>query len=309
MNLKRIFAAVFACLLWSTAFTGIKIGLKYTSPLGFAGARFMLSGIILMFIVGNPKRYLLEVKEYWKAILLVGFFQTFLVYSLLYSGMTMISGALAAIVVGSSPLNAALVAHFTMHDDKMTWQKSISIGIGILGVVIIALSRKPWSLEGIVEFLGILILLTSSISSSYGNVIVARAKKSVPPMILASAQLFAGGCALFLISLPIEGFPDFQSFPVEFYIALVWLAILSAVAFTIWFNLLKKPGVKVSDLNLWKFIIPVFGAILSWIILPDESPSLFPIVGMCCVTLSILAYYYCVKFNKSICNVPTNHVD
>lgn len=298
MNFRRILAAIFACLLWSTAFTGIKIGLKYTSPLGFAGARFMLSGIILMFLVNSPKRYLLEVKEYWRSILLVGFFQTFLVYSLFYTGMTMISGALAAIVIGSSPLNAALVAHFTMDDDRMTWPKSMSIGIGILGIIIIAISRKPWSLEGVVELLGILILMASSISGAYGNVIVAKAKKAVPPMILASAQLFVGGLTLFLFSLPIEGFPAFHSFSLKFYLALLWLAVLSAAAFTIWFNLLKKPGVKVSDLNLWKFIIPVFGAILSWIILPDESPSLFPIIGMCCVTLAILAYYYCVKFNQ-----------
>src|SRR6056297_4194474 len=106
MNFKRIAAAVGACLLWSTAFTGIKIGLKYTAPLGFAGIRFTLSGIILMGLIASPKDYFNTVKNHWKTILLVGFFQTFLIYSLFYTGMTMVSGALAAIVVGTGPLNA-----------------------------------------------------------------------------------------------------------------------------------------------------------------------------------------------------------
>ena len=303
MTIKRIALAILACLLWSTAFTGVKIGLQYSSPLSFAGTRFMLAGILLMFLGGGVKNYITELKNHFRTILMVGFFQTFLVYSLFYTGMTMVSGALAAIVIGSSPLNTALVAHFTMHDDRMTWQKTGSIAIGIAGIVVIALSRKPWSVEGIVEFYGILILLVSSVSGAFGNVIVAKAKQSVPPLILASAQLFIGGTALFLLSIPLEGLPAFGQFPLEFYLALAWLAFLSAVAFSIWFNLLKKPGVKVSDLNLWKFIIPVFGAILSWMILPDESPSLFPVIGMCCVALSILAYYYCVKFNRSACKV------
>lgn len=34
------FLAILACLLWSTAFVGIKIGLEYTTPMQFAGTRF-----------------------------------------------------------------------------------------------------------------------------------------------------------------------------------------------------------------------------------------------------------------------------
>jgi drug/metabolite transporter (DMT)-like permease len=77
---------------------------------------------------------------------------------------------------------------------------------------------------------------------------------------------------------------------------LLWLAFISAVAFSLWFWLLRRPGVKVSDLNLWKFIIPVSGAILSWVILPDESPNMSSIFGMAMIALSI------VLFNKNSWN-------
>ena len=297
-NIKTIILAIISCLLWSTAFTGVKIGLQYSAPLSFAGLRFMISGLILFFIFADLKNYFKLILQNLKTVLMLALFQTFILYALFYTGINMVSGATAAIIVGFAPLNTAIVAHNTMKDDKMTWKKSLSIMIGLIGIVIISVSRKPWSLQGFPEFIGIIILFVSSISGAYGNVIVAKEKKNMPPLLLASSQLFIGGTALFLISIPIEGTPTFN-YPLEFFLALAWLAFLSAAAFTIWFNLLKKPGVKVSDLNLWKFIIPVFGAIWAWLILPDEKPQIVQIIGMVCIVLSIIAYHKCVNKDKS----------
>jgi drug/metabolite transporter (DMT)-like permease len=66
------------------------------------------------------------------------------------------------------------------------------------------------------------------------------------------------------------------------------LSFLSAAAFALWFTLLKRPGVKVSYLNSWKFIIPVFGAILSWLILPGEYPDIYSITGVIIIGASLL---------------------
>jgi len=290
-NLKSIAGAIFSCLLWSTAFVGIKIGLKYTSPFFFAGARFTLSGIILFLISGNIKNYFKQVKKHFSTIIKVSLLQTFIVYALFYTGIAIVSGALSAIVIGSSPLTAAVVAHLTTQDDKMSLKKSASIFIGILGIIVIALSRKPWSVEGLNELGGIFLLLLSTISGALGNVAVSKAKKSVPSRILASSQLFLGGLGLLSLSFLVEGLPSISNSPVQFYLALAWLALLSAIAFNIWFHLLKQ-GIKVSDLNLWKFIIPVFGALLSWILLPNENPTIATLTGMLFVAGSIISYYY-----------------
>jgi drug/metabolite transporter (DMT)-like permease len=42
------FWAIIACLLWSTAYAGIKIGLQYDTPFHFAGVRFIISGMIII---------------------------------------------------------------------------------------------------------------------------------------------------------------------------------------------------------------------------------------------------------------------
>ena len=284
--------AILACLLWSTAFVGVKVGLRYSDPFSFAGIRFMLAGLMLVpFWWGDKNRSTFRViQQNIKVILLVCFFQTFLLYGLFYLAMTMVSGAVAAILIGASPLTAAVVAHFMVADDTMTLPKSISLFLGMAGVVLLSVSRLPWaSPTGLAEFIGIVLLFICTVSSALGNVLVAREKSDMNPVFLNSLQIFLGGFFLFLVSVCQHGV-QFRLYPVEYYVALLWLSFVSAVAFTLWFVLLQYPGVKVSQLNLWKFIIPVFGAIISWIFLTDESPSLFPIIGMICIAVSIILF-------------------
>jgi drug/metabolite transporter (DMT)-like permease len=66
---------------------------------------------------------------------------------------------------------------------------------------------------------------------------------------------------------------------------------MAASAFSIWYKLLQRPGVKVSELNLWKFITPCIGAVLSWLLVPDEHPELLTISGIIIITGSLIFYY------------------
>jgi uncharacterized membrane protein YwaF len=45
---NTIFRTIIACLLWSTAYAGIKIGLQDDTPFHFAGVRIIISGMIII---------------------------------------------------------------------------------------------------------------------------------------------------------------------------------------------------------------------------------------------------------------------
>jgi drug/metabolite transporter (DMT)-like permease len=176
---NTIFWAIIACLLWSTAYAGIKLGLQYDTPFHFAGVRFIISG--LMILVAN-------------------------------------------------------------------------------------------------------------IATATSNVVVSLKSKGINPFVLSSSSLFMGGVILYLMSIPIEGRPQ-GPLPLEYWLILSWLSFMAAFAFSLWFKLLQRPGVKVSELNLWKFIIPVVGAILSWLLVPDENPEWLTISGMVIITASLIMFY------------------
>ena len=279
--------AIVACLLWSSAFAGIKIGLQYTPPLQFAGIRFMLAGLMILPFCGNLSVYLRDVVDHHKTVVLVSFFQTTLLYILFYPGLNMLPAAIGAIITGSQPLIIAVIAHFVAASERMTAKRVFSIFLGLAGVVIISLNRGEMTLSGGSQFLGLLLLLFSSVSAGVGDLIVSRNKAPIPPLTLTSSQLFLGGFVLFLISIPVEGVQG-RSYPAAYYGSLLWLSFLSAASFSIWFKLLKREGVVVSDLNIWKFLIPVSGACLSWVLLPGESPEFSAVAGMICIALALL---------------------
>ena len=283
--------AIIACLLWATPFTAIKIGLRYSTPLQFAGIRFFLSGLIILPFIKDLKYKVLESKKRWRFILWVALLQTTFLYGLFYTGISFLPGALGAMLIGAQPLFAAIMAHIMLKNDKMNWQKVMAILLGLTGVCIISLGRADFVLSTTIP-LGVGILILNNIVGSTGNVIVSRDAKDMPPRVLASFSMIIGGAVLMLISIPIENPAWTTIHPNEYYISLAWLAMVSAFAITIWFGLLQRPGVKVSNLNTWKFIIPIFGAFLSWMILPDEHPDMISILGMCVIAFSLLLVNY-----------------
>jgi drug/metabolite transporter (DMT)-like permease len=271
--------AILACLLWSSAFVGIKLGLPYTSPLQFAGTRFFISGLLVLPVARYYNPGLLRVfRKHWRFILLMGILQTFLQYALFYTGIDKVPGATGAIVIGSGPLFIAIVAHFFMPGDRLTSGKLLPILLGFSGIVLVSLGRNGAAASEI-QLIGILILIGNNVISGISNVIIASDKRNVPPLALSSGSMIIGGLMLLLFSFPVEGI-DLSPKPAEYYFSLAWLSILSAVAISVWVTLLKIPGVLVSNLNLWKFLIPVSGAMLAWLILPGESPDPLSVGGM-----------------------------
>ena len=283
--------AIIACLLWSTAFFSIKIGLPYTSPLNFAGVRFLLSGLVIIPFCGGIKKYVTTVRKNIVPLLKISLFQTFLLYSLFYLGLKLVPASITAIVMGGGPLFIAIMSHMAFHDDKMNIRKMLSISLGIVGIVIIAASKYKLSWVEGKEFWGILILIAANISGGYGNIMVAKYREKGSALIFNSAQLAIGGLAILLISLPIESSVK-NNYTWEYFVILGWLTFVSSVGFSIWFILLQRPKVKVSEVNIWKFLVPLFGAILSWIIVPTESPELIPIIGMVTIALSLVVLNY-----------------
>lgn len=279
--------AILACLLWSSAFVGIKIGLPYTTPLQFAGIRFFISGLLVLPVAirFNPQFFTI-VRKNFPFLLFMGMLQTFLQYALFYTGIEKVPGAIGAIVIGAGPLFIAVVAHFFIPGDQLSFKKTMVILFGLSGIILVSVGRNGGSAET-VQLLGIFLLIGNNIISGFTNVIIATEKRKIPPLVLSSMAMIIGGAALFLFSIPVEGF-TFGVKPVAYYLSLGWLSMLSAVAISIWVVLLKRKDVVVSELNMWKFLIPVAGAILAWVILPNEQPALLSVLGVVVTGLALI---------------------
>jgi drug/metabolite transporter (DMT)-like permease len=287
---NTIFWAIIACLLWSTAYATIKLGLQYDTPFHFAGVRFIIAGLMILPFTVKPAVYIRMIREHWKVVAWVTFLQTLVNYSLFYHGLNLVPGALGAVIVGSQPLVTAVVASMMNKDDKLTKKKIVTIIFGISGVILISAGRQAFKFGTAIELLGVLMILLANVATATSNVIVSLKSKGINPFVLSSSSVFIGGVILFLVSIPIEGKPQ-GPLPLEYWLILLWLSFMAAFAFSLWFKLLQRPEVKVSELNLWKFIIPVVGAVLSWLLVPDENPEWLTVSGMIIITASLIMFY------------------
>jgi len=264
--------------------------------------RFIISGLLILPFTVKPAIYIKMIKEHWRLVVMVTLLQTVVNYTLFYKGMNMVPGALGAVIVGSQPLVTTLVAAVIQKDDRLTKQKMFTIILGLAGVILISAGRQAFDFGTGIEILGVVLIFVANISTSLSNVLVSMKSKGMNPLVLSSASLFMGGGFIFLLSLPVEGIQHNQ-FPSEYWIALLWLSFMAAAAFSIWYKLLQRPGVKVSELNMWKFIIPVAGAILSWILVPGENPEWITVAGMFIITISLILLYRNTKDNIQEWNI------
>jgi drug/metabolite transporter (DMT)-like permease len=293
-NRNTIFWAIIACLLWSTAYAGIKLGLQYDTPLHFAGIRFIISALMILPFTIRPSAYIKMIKENWKVVISVMVLQTLINYSLFYFGLDLVPGALGAVIVGSQPLVTAVVAAMMHEGEKLTKNKIVTIVFGISGVILISAGRQAFRLGTAMEFLGVILILGANIATATSNVIISLKTKGINPLVISSFSLGIGGLILYLVSFPIEGNAQVHR-PMVYWLDLLWLSFMSAFAFSLWYKLLQRPGVKVSELNLWKFIIPVVGAVLSWLLVPGENPEWLTICGMIIITVSLILFFINIR--------------
>jgi drug/metabolite transporter (DMT)-like permease len=262
----------------------------------------MLSGLMILPFTEKPSNFIRMVLENWKVIACVTILQFLVNYSLFYHGLNLVPGALGAVIYGAQPLIIAVVAAVMHKNDKLTRQKILTILFGISGVILISFGRQAFRLGTVLELLGIAMLLMGNVATGVSNVIISVRGKNVNPFVLSSVSMFLGGLLLYLISIPAENVPKGPK-PAEYWFILLWLSFMAASAFSIWFKLLQRPGVRVSELNLWKFITPVAGAGLSWLLIPEEHPELLTICGIIIITVSLLVYYKDSKVISPIENI------
>lgn len=283
--------AVLASVLWAIVNPVIKTGLSYEmTPINFAGLRFTSVGIIL-FIYTWHKGMWEEIKENRKLFTLLIIVNIFLGYASFYIGVNLVDGAISSIIMGTTPFVNIILSHIMTENDKLNKHKIISIIISLVGLLMIIGVKGSGNPIGTTGFVGIGLLYMNIIFQGYSAIKVAEYKANIDPIFLNAVQMFFGGFLLYLTGVGIEGYRNFIGKPIGFYLSLGTLVFVSVFAFSFWFMALQDKNTKVSEVNMCRLINPILGAILSWIMLPDEKPTFNTVVGMMVIVFSLIFYF------------------
>lgn len=285
----RIILALTCCLLWGSAFPCVKIGYEWlqvegaASQILFAGYRFTLAGIFTFLLACIMERGIIKMKkEAVPYILRQGVIQTTLQYLFFYIGMAHTTGSKGSVINASNAFVSIAAAHFLIKSERMTWKKAMGCVLGLAGVVVINLSPGDW--ESGFQLLGEGMMILCAVTYGVSTVIMKQISHLDKPMTITAYQLIFGGGILIVMGLLTGGtvsLPDTKSM-----ILLMYLALLSTVAFSLWTVLLKyNPVGKVA---IFGFTIPIFGVFLSALILGEQAGSVKTIVALVLVCSGIL---------------------
>jgi drug/metabolite transporter (DMT)-like permease len=264
--------------------------------------------MILPFTI-KPREYLRMVLGNTRLVISVTILQTIINYMLFYKGMARVPGALGAVIVGAQPFVTAIVSRILIREERFTASKVFTIALGITGIILVSAGRQGFHFGTAGELAGVIMIFIANISTATSNVLVSKNGKKMNPLVLSSFSLLVGGLFIWLVSFIAEDVPSGPHFPLKYWLVLAWLSFMSAFTFSRWYVLLKRPEVKVSELNLWKFILPVFGAILSWILVPGEKPDWVTITGMIIISASLVWFFgFTGRRERKIEEVPAGPV-
>ena len=263
--------ALLCCALWGSATPAIKTASALLIPVSsvpstilFAGIRFLMAGIITIGIYSIArKKFLVFKKENIGRVLTVASFQTVSQYIFFYVGLTNTTGVKGTIASGSSAFFCVIISSLIFRQEKLTAKKIIACILGICGIVIINLQ----GLELTMNFLGDGFVIFSTIAYSFSSVFMKRFSKHEDPVVLSGYQFIFGGAFMIILGLILGGKVSFES--TKGVIILVYLAFLSAIAYAVWGMLLKYN--PVSKVTIFSFTTPIFGTILSLLLLPEAS--------------------------------------
>lgn len=263
--------ALLCCALWGSATPAIKTASALLIPesgvpstILFAGIRFTLAGILTIAIYSIARKKLLTFKkDNLPRVLTVSAFQTVIQYIFFYVGLTYTTGVKGTIASGSSAFFCVLIASLIFKQEKLTAKKIIACILGLCGIVIINLR----GLELTMNFLGDGFVILSTVAYAFSSVFMKKFSKHEDPVVISGYQFIFGGAFLTLLGIVLGGRLSFES--AKGVIILIYLAFLSAVAYALWGVLLKNN--PVSKVSVFTFTTPIFGTVLSLLLLPESS--------------------------------------
>jgi drug/metabolite transporter (DMT)-like permease len=277
-------------LLWGSAFPAIKSvyqhwdanGLARSLPVIFlfAGVRFTLAGGGLLVVSKNLKAEIQATS--WPLIAGLALTQTFIQYVFFYQSVSVSSATLTALLVATGSFWWMLLAPLlqkTPWPSRLQWFGLVLGGIGVSLAI-----YKPGAGAGD-PILGAVYMITATGSGALALIIFSHLKPTMSAINATGLSLFIGGLGLAGIgATALHALPEM--FDLTVIIATLWLAFVSATAFSIWNHL--STLFPVTLLATYRFLIPVCGVLEAVLLLKAESPGWGLAIGGFLVALSMI---------------------
>jgi len=254
-------------LIWASAFFNIKIATYSYGPLTIAFLRIFFGAVPVVLLCYFKKIKIEAFSKDWYWFAVIGIINLVIPFFLIAYGVQKVQSNLAAILMASTPLTAAGLAHFFTKNEKINLIKSLGVLIGFSGIVFLFSDNILINENNI--FSAFLILFGSCfyvIGGLFTLKISDKKNENVTASILIWGAMFLMPITLFF-EQPWNLNPRLDST-----LSLIYLGIFpTGIAWLLRFYILKHNGLVFQAQVA--YLIPIFGVILGFLFLNEAITS------------------------------------
>lgn len=263
------------CVIWSSTWLAIKIGLRDLPPISFVAIRFAIAVVVLLAISVGRVRMLPLRRGDLKLLAYTGVLMFAVNYALLFWAELYVSSGLSAVLQATIPIFGMVFAHYLLPSEPLRWQRVAGALLAIGGVALIC--SRLLDFEGLLAFWGGVVIVFGAASAAFSNVLLKKRDLQLAPAMIAAWQMIFGVVPLLLLGLIVDGNPLHFHWTKTAVFCLLYLAVPgSAVTFLLLYWLL--PRMSVTNLQTISLITPPGAVALGWL-LGGESFSLWSLAG------------------------------
>ncbi len=283
------FLLTILALIWASAFFNIKIATYSYGPLTIAFLRIFFGAIPVVLLCYIKKIKIEAFSKDWYWFAGIGVINLVIPFFLIAYGVQKVQSNLAAILMASTPLTAAGLAHFFTKNEKINLVKSIGVLIGFSGIVFL-FSDNILINEN--NFFSAFLILFGSCFYVIGGLLTLKISNKKNENVTASILIW-GALTLMPATLFVEQ-PWNLNPRLDSTLSLIYLGVFSTgIAWLLRFYILKHNGLVFQAQVA--YLIPIFGVILGFLIL-NEAITSKVIISLLAVIIGI----YIVKKGSRI---------
>ena len=281
-SIKLYTAIVLAMVFWSFSFIWTRVAIHSFHPMTLITLRLVIASVLLFIVAKSSGKLQKLRREDFKWFILLAFFEPFLYYVGETYGLTTVESTLAAVIISTIPLFAPVLA-FVILRERIGWATIIGILVSLIGVFFViyepggGFKANPW---------GVALMFMAVFSAICYATVLRKIPTHYNNMNVIFYQSLLG-LIFFIPTFFLTDYPTIQSLKVtnESLFALLMLSVFaSVIAFVLFAGAVRKVGV--SRTNVFVNLIPVFTAILSWMIL-DEIITISKWFGIAVVVVGL----------------------
>jgi drug/metabolite transporter (DMT)-like permease len=297
-RIKAHLALLGANIFYGAGFTVAKTVMpRLIEPLGFIFIRVSVVMILfwLSFFVGENFKTKIE-KQDWKVLVLGGLFGVALNQMLFFAGLNLTFPIHASLIMMSTPLLITIIEHFVLKE-KLSWDKSLGLLIGIGGAFLLMSAGKEITITGNSSLGDSLVFLNAASYAIY-LVMIKPLMQRYRPIIVIRWVFFFGFLFVIPFGLPQFLKIDWSLFQPKDFLAVAFI-VICVTFFTYLWNIFALRHLSPSTAGAYIYLQPIFAAIFS-VLFTGETLTIIKIFASVLIFSGVFLVNFGWKRTKTI---------